>query len=220
MLRILVLKTFDSFWFWVRDYKTNHWDSGTNGQSYEVRYSDDNSTYTAVNGSQTLSGHPNPIYFEDLGSDLTHRYWRFYIWTTTPAPTMNIEIGGMWFGKKYELTSGNQFPEDDTTIYHNKKTTAAGGRTFVRGINSNNQTQFSRTYLINGTTDINSLQTVFEASMGSCYPLLLREGASQSDFQLVRFADSKFSKNEIEYQIYNPTVKFETIPFIPDGVSY
>jgi len=180
------------------------------GNTWELYYSSNGSDFFDFSpyGEGTFVDTTTPHRIMTFG-ERNFRYWRMYFSNNNYIPQITM----LALLTTKAITIGNQFPEDDTTIYSNVKTRAAGGQLFVRSINQTPQIRFSRTYMINGTTNNDLLQAAFDDSFGSLIPIIIQEGSTQSDLRVVRFLDDELKKNEIEYQMYKPTVNFETLPY-------
>ena len=65
------------------------------------------------------------------------------------------------------------------------------------------------------------LRDAFNDCRGSRYPLLWNESTGDiANAKLVRFTHDELSQNQIEYQIFQPTVELEELPYIDDGDTY
>ena len=184
---------------------------------FRIYYSDNGSSWTlAEDFLNEFDQAPHRLF--DIGSSLSHRYWRIQFPDLTGGP--NIDIAIIACLKKWTVAVGNSYPENDTTIYHNEIYQAGGGRQYARAINTLPQIIIPRTYKFVTEANMTALQGAFDDSRGSMLPLLLQEGTTNSDIRLVRFSSDQLAKNEIDYQIYNPSIVFNQIPYIDSGHSY
>ena len=71
--------------------------------------------------------------------------------------------------------------------------------------------------MINGDTNMDALMAMAEDCKGQRFPVVVEE---DSALRLCRLAQDKIIPNQMAYQLYNPTVKFETIPYIVSGEAY
>lgn len=181
-------------------------------------YSDNGSTWTQDTGNCVWGNMIwGPLRMTDLSVQSSHRYWRL-VFSISAAQVP--EFAGIWFARKYTLSIANQWPEPDEIVYENYSVAGIGGRRYVYGINKNSYEKIVRKYLIPNATQFGYLQSAFTDSYGDRFPLIINEGTLYSDARLVRFAKSTLNKNEIAYQVYNPTVEFYELPYIAYGDNY
>lgn len=209
-------KTPDAIVLLVHDYLSSFL-----GTTFDL-HSDDNDDglYTATTSERLYSGKlATTIQLFVIGfTGADKQYWRLKInlgGGSTTAP----ELSGLFLTRKYTISQGNEWPEPDLETYHNRGGFTAGGRSFVSAINRNKTETFQRTYQLD-QTDMTALQNAFNDSRGSLFPLILQEGTTDVDARFVRFADNSLNRNQIDYQLYRPTVTFVTQPFISDGEAY
>ena len=204
-------KQVDGFMIFLRNYA-----SVTDAEYVGIAYSDNGSDWTTISSAglnvfdKTI---PVLTSIYDCGS---HRYYRLACGVITTI----LEISMVAFLTTRAITIGNQWPEDDTDVFFNREFKSSDGRNLVAGVNSRSFKEFSRKYLISGDTNWTALRNAHQDSRGSLLPLVLNEGTLLADAKLVRFVDPKLSKNQRDYQYYNPTVRFKEIPYYPDGESY
>lgn len=188
----------------------------TDSEIYNLYYSDNGDdvtpTWTFVSGSPSIADKTSPIHIRTITS-ATHRWWSI----STALITTTPEISMVAFGKTNSITIGNQWPEDDTDEFANKTIKGDDGRHAVIGLNSRSYLEFSRKFLINGDTNYTALRAAHQDSYGSRLPLIYYDGTT---YRLVKFADDSFKKNQLDYQLYNPTVKFAEMPYRPAGKAF
>jgi len=202
-------KSVDAVILWIQNY-TTAFGSG----SYTAASSPDDITYTG-RFSKAIGTPNTPLIFPVETGTFSFRYWRI----TFSFMGAVANVSGIFICQKFTIAQGNEWPETDAEIYHNRAFSSAGGRTFVQAINSNKVEQFPRTYQLD-QTKMTILQNVFNDSKGSRFPLILQEGALASEARLVRFAQNELNENQIDYQLYRPTVQFLTAPYIPAGETF
>lgn len=201
----------DAFVAFVKDYTTM-----TGAYMYRYR-SSDNVNWTNIGGSWAIGDlTAGPLRFNDLGSPLTYRYWKFEILAQSEA----IQLAGLWLCRKYTVAVGNEWPEQDREIYHNRIIEGEGGRDFVIGINRGRSMIIPRSYKISGATQFGYLRSAWRDSAGQLRPVIIQEGDTYDDGYLARFAEDEFVKNERAYLYYEPIVRFNTMPYIDAGQSY
>ena len=214
--------TVDGMSFWLRNWSEFSLDAGHRVEL--VSDDNDDGAYSAVTELVQL--------FPGLGSDAaaatqplvntgtavtpaSKRYWRI-LYFGNPISTV-AEFGGFWLHKVRDISKSSQLPRNDVIRFHNQKSRAAGGREFVRGINSKDIDVLPRTYLIE-ETDWTALSEAFRDSKGTRLPMVYVE--SGEDQRLVRFGSDELAQNEIAHQVYNPTFTLVEVPWVPDGDTF
>lgn len=194
----------------------NNNDNANHGSdTYSVSSSTDDITYTSRGtGSLGEVTYDNPILIKDI-SQINARYWRFEF----DPVNFTFNFGEVWACRKFTISQGAEWPENDIERYHNRAVFGPGGRGFVQAVNSNKVEEFSRTYQLD-QTKMNFLRDAFNDSRGSRFPLILQEGSINYYARIVRFAQDELDENQIDYQLYRPTVRFVGVPYIPSGSSY
>lgn len=182
----------------------------------EVKWSDNGSDWTFVSGTSNLTDTATPIRIRTTGLGLSHRYWQL----TIVSPSHIVELAGLWWGRLFTVSQGNEYPEEDADRFYNNVAQLPGGRLGIAGVNKNSSRLIGRNYLISGSTDFNYIANAFGDSDGRRFPLVLNEGASQSDAFVVRFASDDFNRRQIDYLFYEVGVQFMQVPFIDDGDLY
>ena len=200
-------KTVNACIIWIKNYLLN-----TSGDLYEIFSSPDDSVYTS-RGTGNLAD-ITPITIEEI-TQQTDRYWRLRV----DAAVDPYWISGIWLCRKWTISQGNEWPEQDTEVWHNRSFQTYGGRSFVQAINQNKVDSFSRTYQLN-ESQMNILKSAFTDCGGSRFPLVLQEGSTNFTAQYCRFAQDELNENQIDYQLYRPTVNFLTVPYIADGGNF
>jgi hypothetical protein len=200
----------DCFILFVKNYKS----LSTGG--VDRYWSDNGSTWNFISGGPSLVDTSTPLRININGLGLTHRYWRFSLTGTYGT----AQIAAVWWGRLFTISQGNEYPELESDQFYNLTADLSGGRLAIKGINRNRSRRFERTWLISGTSNLDALRNAFNDSAGRRYPLIINEGSQQSDAAVVRFAEDNLTINQIDYQVYNPTVSFVEIPYIDDGDSY
>ncbi len=201
--------TVDTMIILVHNYSLNH-----SSDTWEVWSSADDAAYTSKGTGTFVGNQTTQLLFNDITQD-TKRYWRL----SADALAGAFEFSGVFWAQKHTISQGNEWPEPDLETYHNRGGLTAGGRSFVTAINKNKTETFQRTYQLN-QADMTTLQNAFNDSKGSLFPLIIQEGSAMSDARFVRFVDNSLNQNQIDYQLYRPTVTFVTQPFISDGETY
>ena len=193
----------------VHNYSKNH-----PSDLWEIWSSPDDTVYTSK-GSGTFVGNATtqPLILE-VTQD-TKRYWRL----SADAFNDAFEFSGVLWTRKYTIAQAAQWPERDIDRYHNRVVMAPGGREYVQSINLKKQEIFTRKYRLN-EADMNTLRSVFNNCKGRMFPLVLQEGSADADARLVRFASDSLNENQLDFELYEPTVQFVEIPFIEEGESY
>jgi hypothetical protein len=207
--------TVDQFAMWIHNYNTDY-DDDT--QTITVQSDDnDDGNYTSVTNFGAIAFDNtvgDPIYIPFVNPTPTSkRYWRILL------TNMSIiaEASMFLFLRKRILAVGNQYPEDDWDDFATREVMALGGRKFVQGVNRNRLGGFTRKFLLNGTTDFQALQNAYRDSHKNRFPLIYEEGSIR---RFVRFTNQPFSQALNDYQLYEPEVQFELVPYIADGESY
>ena len=194
---------------WVNNYSGNQTTT-----TYELFSSPDNAVYTSRGTGNFGELASQPIIIKDI-SVQTFRYWRFDFDASATAG----QISGIWWCQKFTISQGNEWPENDLQIYHNRSFMSYGGRSIVQAINSNKVEQFGRTYQLDDAK-MTVLKNAFIDSAGTRLPVILQEGAANADARLVRFGEDSLDENQFEYQLYRPTIRFITMPYIADGANF
>lgn len=201
----------DGVAIWIHNYDTDH---GPNGvPNFSIAYSDDN--FTGITVEQTFIFNTEftvgvPLMVLNFSAGSTHRWWRMAVLDMATT----IEISHMFLYRKRAITIGNQWPENDEDIFHNNRMRSRSGRQFVTGINRQRVRSFKRQWLMTGSTNFTALQDAFLDCGGSRRPCILQEGSSN---YVVRMQSDKLSAKQIDYQVYQPKMVFEELPYIEDG---
>jgi hypothetical protein len=204
----------DQFAVWIHNYNTDY-DFGTHGIQL---YSDDNDdgNYTAITAMISELWDPTvgtPIYFPAASpTPTTKRYWRLAI---VNCGSNIAQISGIFLLRKRTLTAAANLPLRDTGQFFNRTMRAAGGRRFVAGLNSGEGGTLPRTFVLS-QTDWEALEDAHQDCRGSLRPFIYTEDSVN---YYVRFTEDldKLDQNMIHYQLYQPTITLEKIPYIQDG---
>lgn len=194
---------------WINNYSGNQTTT-----TYDILSSPDNAIYTSRGTGNFGELSSQPIIIKDI-SVQTFRYWRFDFDASVTAG----QISGIWYCQKFTIAQGNEWPENDLQIYHNRSFMSYGGRSIVQATNQNKVEQFARTYQLD-EAKMTVLKNGFIDSAGTRLPVILQEGAANGDARLVRFGEDSLDENQFEYQLYRPTVRFIGMPYIPDGSNF
>ena len=198
--------------FWYHNYLTDHRNGST--AKMQLWWSDNGSAWTQVAGDvnlQLVQSEPLDIMVKDLGA--THRYWRVTIKTLNTT----VEISQIMLFNRRTTSTNSSWPDDDTEIFANKTVKAPGGRELVIGINKGSVKEFSRNFVITGTTDFNTLVSVFQATRGGVWPLVLTEGSTLNLPKMCRFDRDEIEKAQNDFELYDIELSFKTLPYIRDG---
>lgn len=211
------VKSVDAFLVFIRNYDTDY-ESGTQVIGL---YSDnnDNGAYSAVSAlGGSIASWDNtvgePVWLvQSAGTPVSKRYWRINI----ANMTMISQIAGFYLCRIRAIGQGNQWPEEETDQFFNRKASGLSGRKIVQPINSLPFGPFSRKYLVNGTTIKSTIQSAFRESLGDAFPIIHNEG---STYKLVRFANESLVFRQIDYQLYEIDLGFTPVPYFADGDNY
>lgn len=212
VLDLQTAQTINGLALWIHNYDTDH--SNSTAADVVLSYSNDDISYTPWKTKAFLNLVGTPIWYQSIGqADESHRYWQieFKMMNTV------VEISQFFLHQRYVVTTNSGWPEDNETVFFNRSSKGPGGRKQVSGVNGNFSTKFERTFLISGDTDKDALVNAFKGSFGSRFPFVLMEGVDQTLAKVCRFTHDELAENEIDYQLYNPSITFETIPYIEDG---
>lgn len=186
----------DDIGFWIH----NHDDlSGT--WSFECRHSSNGSSWTRIDTGFTYDPSDHVV-IVGIGAQFTKRYVKFEFYSQTTV----LRISHLCCFRKWDIDIGNQYPENDEASFHNKSIRDTAGNALVAGTATDPAYRFSRQFMFDGTTNWNKLNSAFLQSCGSRYPLVVEE---DSAFKIVRFAQDSLSKNEIDNNLFAPTVTFQ-----------
>ena len=183
---------------------------------YDVWYSDNGSTWYILAANHTLVDTSTPI---RISTDFyaRHRYWRIIFDNMAQI----IKVAGVWWGRYYNIEQGNVLPQGDEDQFYNRVGQLPGGRLAVAGINRNYVENLSRRYLIKTGTPYSNLLSAFRDSRGIRHLLVMNEGATQADAQVVRFADDILPRPIVGYSgLHEIEIGLRGVPYIDDGDSY
>lgn len=198
-------KQVDAVGLWLKDYADH---SAAANYNLQTSYSSNGIDYSAVFG-EYQSWHPDVmVKVFDFAAAKTYRYWRIYV---EPVSGAVMDISGLCLFRKFSIARGNDYPEDDAATFINTATQTVIGNDFVSGVSPNPISIFSRTWMLSGTTYWTALSGAFSDSCGNRYPLVIGEN---STYKIVRFGQDQLPKNEIDYQVYNPTVTFRELAVV------
>lgn len=200
-------KQVDCLLIFTKNYKTT-------GNIASAYWSDNGTSWTLIN-QFSMVDYVTPIRIFTNGFGSSHRYWRIIF-----TQGQEYRIAGIWWGSYYNIAQGNEYPEADADRFYNRVSALPGGRIAVAGINRRSSRLISRQYVFSGVTEFNKLRNAFLDSSGRRFPLVMNEGSAQGDARLVRFANDDFAENEIDYQMFRPSISFIELPYIDDGELY
>lgn len=181
-------------------------------------YSDNGTNWTQDTGNCTWGNlGAGPLRITSLSAPSSHRYWRLVLGIAAAQVPI---FSGIWFARRYTISVGNQWPENDTERYFNRKVTASGGREFITRINRNKSMIIPRQYLFATSTPFLALQNVFNDSAGDARPLIIQEGDTYDDAFLVSIESADFNQSKNGYQLYNPSLTFKQLPYIASTETY
>lgn len=203
-------KIVDALVFLVQDYKLH----GA-PDTYEIFSSPDDIVYTSRGTGNLAEALTQPIIIKDI-TQQTLRYWRFAV-DVAGLPVANISE--LMLCRKHTIAQAAQWPEQDIERYHNRIIISPGGRQFTQSVNLNKQEVFTRKYRLN-LSDMNTLKSIFNDGKGRLFPLILQEGTANADARYVRFESDVLNENQLDFELFEPTVQFSQLPFIASGESY
>ena len=157
----------------MRNYKT------APGSNTEIRlqWSDTGTsgpwtTWSSVtNTLLALRDTDEPIHLQHTASSIAHRYWRFQI----VSADIVVEVAQWYLHRRRQITVGNIFPEPDASEYGTRIVHLAGGRTLKTPVNRVPVWDRVRTWLIEGETDMTSLQAAWDDTRGRhCGPAVIQ----------------------------------------------
>lgn len=148
----------------------------------------------------------------------TYQEWMITYYSPSHAP----EVAAGWCGQLFEVNLGNVLPQENEDQFYSREVQLPGGRLAVPGLNRNRVENFSRRYLIKSdNADLTDLRNAYQASCGRRHPLVMNEGAAQSDARVVRFADDILSRPTVGYDgLHEIEIGLRGVPYIDDGDSY
>jgi len=177
---------------------------------------DDNSSFssaTTVINANTLVNSSTPLRIIDLSSSSSERYWKVTFSNHT------IQVGMVLLCQKHTISAGNMFPETETLDYKFKAINGIGGRRYIDAVNSNPIGSIVRSYRMLGNTNYGYAQDAYENARGPQLPVIVWEDTTMANAHLCRFSGALELK-QVSYQYYDMTLRFDKIPYIPDGEEY
>jgi len=211
-----IAKIVDYAYVFVQNY-TLH----TVSSVFLLQYSDDafsnnSNGMVAAQGMGNMLLSPHRTY-EISETATAHRYWRITI--ASFAGTVP-NISAIWLCKEYDVGQTAEYPYKDSDIFASKKIKTGGDRIFTTVQNKKSSKSLPRQFLISGTTNKDALRNAHQDCKGDAVPVVVQEGTTYDDIVVCKFKDDKFSKNEKAYQLYNPKITLNELPYIDSGDSY
>lgn len=205
--------TVDAYVLWVQNYK-----SSFGVKTFDIYYSDVGTSgpWTDTNDPHLVNDNETPLRIQELVTSYTKRYWKISIESLSTI----IQISGLWLTRLYELDQGRAYPDEDTLKYHDSFHVTNSGRIYSRAINRNPIRILPRTYKINDSSKIDTIQNIFNDSMGRNYPIILQEGTYQDEARLVCLTVDQLQQSKVDYELWNVALQFQEVPFIDDGNNY
>ncbi len=181
----------------------HNYESLSGDLDFEVRHSANGSDWTRVETGFTYDSNDHLVII-DMASAASKRYWKFEFYDQTTL----LEIAQLCCFREWELSLGNQYPEDDAHSFLNRSHTDMVGNRLVWGGHDEPYRVFTRRFLFPDSTDWLKLQNAFDDSCGMRFPLFVDEDGTLS---LVRINQDSLPKNEVDYQLYQPQIQFREL---------
>ena len=195
--------------FWIQNYKRSFATSADSAPEFELYYSNVGTSgpWTDTNNPHYVDDWNTPIRMKELSGVVTKRYWKIVV----PAVDEVIQISGLWLCYLFELDQGRAYPDDDTIKYHDSFHVTASGRIYNRAINRNPISILPRTYRINDSDKLDTIQDIFNDTRGRRYPLFLQEGTGQGDAKAVHIMSNQLQQAKIDYQLWTVMLPLQEI---------
>jgi len=178
------------------------------------QYSDDGSSWSAGGAPTAIGSLTEPIKVITITESSAHRYWGLALSSLTGTLP---DISMLHFCVERDVGQGNDWPENDQDVSFNITIDTNGGRVFKIAKNRNTFKRFTRQFTIPIEANYTALRNAVQDCRVDRWPLLYYDASS---YILARIDDASFTKNEISYQIYQPTITFAELPYIESGESY
>lgn len=173
-----------------------------------------------VNGSETDSGYAlrgslnllntaTPLRVISFGAAHDEQWWQIQFTLLAENP----QVALAWVCREYEFSINPQHPILDTQIYHNRMSTAAGGRRMASLVRHDPAFDLQREYYLNGTTDRDKWLAAHKDSHGDGVPCVLWEGSVMADARLVRLP-AALSMKETAFEFYELSLKYGGVPYL------
>jgi hypothetical protein len=180
-----------------------------------IYYSDNGSSWTLWTDSlvtlNTLWTSGDPVLFDKPGTSESHRYWRYSLNVSSGI----LNITQLFLLQERSLAIGNIYPEPDHIEYAVRAQHQPGIRTLKRLINGVAVERFVREFLLTSDAELATLQAVYDDSKGILRPLLVQEDSNNP--KVVELTTRRFAPNKIQFQLYKPTIRYQTLPYIEAG---
>lgn len=212
-------QSFDGLLLWIHNNLTDH----KNGNNAIIKISH----ATSAGGAYTQWG-TNEIFVNDYLTPSP-----VYIWPQSPTPISKqfwkieltvmgttIELSHIGLFRKYTVDQAPQWPDRDYPIFPTRIAQVPSGRFLVSPISSRSHKIISRAYLFPTSTEWTDLLNAYNDCRGSQIPFVYVDSDADSTARMARFVDAGLLPNEVDYQLYNPTVNFVEVPYKPDGATY
>lgn len=202
---------------WMHNYDTDH--APDTAPDFEVFYSDNGSDWTSfVAGTfyvviKTL-GYMNVGLLLLQGITVqTHRWWRFVF--RDMATT--IEISQFLLIQEFTVPSA-AYPRPNakgygnvvTQLHNNARASAAGSSLPFY--------TFSRTWNLFLQADHDALENAYDDCYGNRFPCIIEEATGEH--KLVYITSPQFNPSLRDHQVWDLTLGFADVPYIPDGEAY
>jgi hypothetical protein len=199
----------DNFAVFVHDYDTNY-----NSGAIQVRGATNSGFTSGVSTMGTVSwakGAGTSLYLPfSSPTGASRRYWQIAL-----SSMSNIaEIAGFFLLRERDI-GYTILPATETDRYLNAQSQAAGGHRYVHGRSRNKIQTISYQWYLTATT-LETLQSAFEDSKGSRFPVVLYDG---STYRLARIVSDLPAVTE-DYDHIRANVQFETLVYPEDGYAY
>lgn len=203
---------------WIHNYNTIHGPDGD--PDLAVDYSDNDVDWSSFMSATGFISFEAGTYMNDgllLVKGLpaaSHQYWRFVF--SDMATT--IEISQFFLLGTHAITQNSNYPRMEPKTYANQSSILRNRRRLASAGNSTTVTSFNRTWRLFDSSIKDALEAAYDGSFGDLLPIIIEESAGAQ--KLVYILSPTFNAIEREYEVWDLTLNFSDVPFVPDGSAF
>jgi len=209
-----VAQKVDAWGLFIHNYETDH--GPTSSPEVVVSWSDDNVSWTGfdtctfedMGASHVTNG--GLVKLEGFGAQ-TRRYWKFVF--QNMATTIEIsqfllmQRRTVSVNPSYPTASPKSFGNLVTWLHTNERSVAAGS--------SIPFCSYQRKWTLFLSADADTMEAAYDGSYGDRFPIIYQE--TTGEHMLMYITSSDFSLVPREHEVWDLSLNFVQVPYLPDG---